>query len=227
MWDRNLISFFPIWISNCLGTVFEKSAFSPMLCGAHLCIVSRVYCLARYSITGVLWYYPCTNIILIYHSFIVNVYMMIQIFTLFIFVFLIQQTCLKSLIKFKNVSVESFWIFHTYRYISLLSHHIFSHVWFFFFLNEKKESFLRRPNLQDSGDMTQQWAVQLWVIVLLLQRKLWAMDNGTVCDRDAETGEPGVRDHPGLQTDFASSLEHMGPCNETKPKPPHTQRAGV
>lgn len=32
MWDRYLISFSPIWISNFLGTIFEKSVFYLILC---------------------------------------------------------------------------------------------------------------------------------------------------------------------------------------------------
>lgn len=32
MWDRYLISFPPIWISNFLGTIFEKSVFYLILC---------------------------------------------------------------------------------------------------------------------------------------------------------------------------------------------------
>lgn len=125
MWDKNLISFFPIWISNCLGTVFEKSVFSPMLCGAHLCIVSRVYCLACYSITVALWYYRCTNIILIYHSFRVNVYMMIQIFTLFYICFLSSKPVLNLLLSLKMYPWNHF-EFSIHTDISLLSHHLFS-----------------------------------------------------------------------------------------------------
>lgn len=112
IWDRYLISFSPIWISNFLGTIFEKSVFYLILC-----TVSRDYCLAGYSmallyfmITAPMQHQPN------YHIF----YGMFDIWSCKysnkFFIFIMYPTNVKFY-YFKNLFMESFWVFNVQSYI--------------------------------------------------------------------------------------------------------------